>query len=223
MIERVRLPTKSQIQAITSAQTLKDLRSDIERQIVLMETKLQYDTGADPDWQQRATTALSLHRFTDRLLVRRISEIQGAVVKGSSLPRRDSDNLVLTNEALDGVRQFNVNDITTVEEIDAGVAYLAERIIAVEADRNDEISLVPADRDEGFLATTGTLLKRMRHQRQELQTRRGVISRESRLRERAGAEIRREVLFIDAAREMLPQATYQALWAQVDRLEAKSA
>lgn len=216
----VELPTRDQIRDLTSLHVINDLRAHIERQIVIMETKLEFDQGVDLDWQRRASNALAFHRYTDRLLARRHGELRGAKSKAGPTPRDKDDNHPLTNEAMDGVWKFSASEIGSVEEIDRAISYIAERIMAVEEDRNDEISMPAKDRDEGFMATTGSLLRRLRGQRQELHIRRGALTREAKAKARTVDEGSREQLFIDAAREILPRETFLAIWTQVDRLEA---
>lgn len=217
MAPRIELPTKAQVGAISDAAALHGLRDDIERAVIDMETRLEFDSGDDPDWAARAKSALSLHRYTDRLLVRRIRELKQKAPQGQRLPRPDADNDPLTNEVFAARPEIDPATLQTVEAVDEAITWIAARIIAVETDRNDEVALPAQERDEGFLAAASAAIKAMKGVRIALQTRRGVLSRTAKALTQATTERRREEMFIDAARELLPKAAYAALWARVDR------
>jgi hypothetical protein len=109
----------------------------------------------------------------------------------------------------------------TLKDVDAAMDWLVERLNAVTDDREDEISQGAGNRDEGFLASTGSLLRLMRGQRMALQNRRGELAREAKKAEQMARDVIRERLFIDAARTLLDRETFLSIWTAVDRLEAR--
>lgn len=227
MAERIELPTPAQIEAMTDLPSLRQLRDDVDQVVTHIETRIQHSVDDGTDWRTRALGALTKHRHVSKLLWARIKTLQrrqaAGAVKAAPMARAAADNSQLTNEVLANRPDIGVDAIQTVEAIDATLSWLGERIVAVENDRNDEIAVPSPERDEGFMAATNTLLKSMRAQRSALQIRRGQISREARRAIAAERDSRRERMFVDAAREILPKATFEAIWARVDRQMAEAA
>jgi hypothetical protein len=226
MGERIELPTAAQVEAITDLNALIALRDEVDLVVTRIETTLQ-NTQDDVDgWRHRAIGALTAHRHASKLLWARIKTLRRQSgpkpIKGVAHVRPAGDNDPLTNEVLARRPQIDPEGISTVVEIDRHVAWLAERIVAVENDRNDEIGFPSGQRDEGFLAATNTLIRAMKSLRSALQVRRGVISRADRVAKTAEQNSGRERMFIDAARELLPRETYQAIWTRVERLEIEA-
>ena len=225
--ERTQLPTQAQIAAISDHEVLKALGSDIERACVKIETDLEFEAG-DNAWAARARSALAHHRYTERLVARRISKLRR---KGEILPppkvgavRPDDACDPLTIETIHTRPAVDIEAVDTTERVDELLAWLAKRIDAVERDREDEIGLPAVRRDERFLAATGSVLREMRLLRQQLHSRRGAITRAAKKIQAAAAKPEtREQLFIDAAREVLDRATYLRLWGMVDQREEAQA
>jgi hypothetical protein len=217
---RVILPTKAQICAIADLGALERLRDDVEQSIVKMETDLEFRAG-DDSWITRATAALALHRYTERLVCRRISELKAATSKASAgtCRRAGTENDPLTNEVLRTRPNIRPEDINDLPAADTAMEWLRLRIDAVTTDREDEIALPAGERDEAFLAATGSLLRTMRGRRQAVQTKRGEISRSQKLAVQHARDGNRLQLFANAAREILPKETYMLLWDRVDRVE----
>jgi hypothetical protein len=223
--DREPLPTAEQIKAIDDVGALEGMREELERRIVRMRTDLEFRVD-DDDWAPRARAALSLHSYAARRIDRRLAALRSKAPKGAKAKRPEGECNPLTLEALAKPPAIVVSALTTTQEIDDHLATLAAQVNAVEVDRTDEISLRAGERDEAFLAATGGVLATMRLLRQQLQVRRGEISRAERKRmlvEEAASRNTREQLFIDAAREILDRATYVAIWDRVDQIEARSA
>lgn len=221
--DRTPLPTKGQINAITDIAALEDMRDEIERVSTKIETDLQF-LVEDEDWAARARMALAIHRFTERLVARRIGALRrnmAADVKAKAKrPAEDCDQL--TPEVLGKRPVIHVRALTSTQEVDAQTTWLVARIDAVTLDREDEIGMGAGERDEAFLAATNSALRHMRDLRQQLQTRRGELSRAEKATAKAleaPAQETRERLFIDAAREVLDRSTYLAIWDRVDRMQ----
>lgn len=221
--ERERLPTKAQIGAVTDLSVLDGWRDDIARAVAKMETDLEFLAGDNPEWAARARAALAIHRLTDRIIARRMGALRRSAMTTAKTARRpEADCDPLTLEVLRARPAVDLDALTTTDQVDERMSWLVARIDAVTADREDEIGMEAADRDEGFLAATGNALRHMRALRQDLQTRRGRLNKAEKAAARA-AEVphqeTRERLFIDAARELLDRATYLRLWDEVDRRE----
>lgn len=223
-IERKPLPTKEQIFAVADAAVLVELCDEIENQIVKIETDLEFRVD-DDDWARRARSALSYHRQARRTINRRVADLKEAAHKANATPKRRSTGRptdctnALTLEVLALRPNIDVASIATVEAIDGVLAWLTARIDAVTDDRADEIALDSWERDEGFLAKTGIVLRVMRGFRQPLNDRRTrLLGPKSPPAPTIGQQAR-ERLFVDACREALARETFVALWARVDEME----
>lgn len=219
MGERDQLPTKQMIAAVSDIQALYGWKDEIELRITHIETNLEFRPD-DDDWAHRARNALALHRYADRLIARRIAKLKSAEPKGEAPTRPDTDNDPLTVEVLAKWPEIDVAAITETPTIDERSAWITARINAVAADRDDEIALNPGDRDEGFLAATGSALRHMRGLRAAIQNRRGEISKAARVAAAQERDTRREALFIEACRTILDRDTFVRVWERVDQMEA---
>lgn len=214
------LPTPKQIAALTDIPSLRDLCDDVERGVIQIETQLEFETG-DEEWAKRAANALAAFRFAERALKRRLHNLVGAQERQASgeLARRpDEDIDPLTHEVLKDRPDWSVPAIQTVAEADDRMVWLVDRINAVRTDREDEIAQPASDRDEAFLAATGSLLRHMNGLRSQVQNRRGELARS----ERQAHGRSRERMFIDAARGLLPGDTFAAIWDRVAELERQT-
>lgn len=217
------LPTKAQINAIDDLPALYGLKDKVELEITRMETDLEFRDD-DDEWAKRARHALALHRFVDRMLYRRIGILKGKSPKAGVSPRPQDQMHALTVEMMNQRPVIDAAAIETTEEVDRCLAWVTERFEAVTLDREDEIALIPAERDEGFLAATGSIRRQLGQLRQQLSTRRGELTRAAKAARVAAANPEtRERLFIEAAREVLDRDTYMAVWAVVDRMQTKVA
>lgn len=238
MTERIELPTKAQIAALTDPVTIKALIDDIEGIVTTIETRLSYSGINDDDWRERAQGALIWHRRALKQLSRRLHELRleakfptrpGAYktktkTKVENL-RPAEDNDPLTNEALASVHALDLAALVTVAQADAELAWLDARIMAVERDRTDEIGQLSQRRDEGFLAATKATLSALKKAQAAALIHRRRLAKDARAVEdeaKLSRRERREQRFIDAARDMLPAATFQALWDRVDRQEIEA-
>lgn len=233
MAGRFELPTKAQISALTDPTAIKALIEDIDGVVATIETRLSYSGINDEDWRERAQGALIRHKRALSQLNRRLHEVRlnakfptrsgayktKAKTKVENIRPAD-DNDPLTNEVLERVYALDLKALVTVAQVEAQLAWVEPRILAVERDRTDEIALPSAKRDESFLAATKSTLSALRNARTRLQTHRNLLSRgdkETRLERQA----RRERQFVDAARDLLPAATFQAIWDRVERQEVE--
>ena len=212
------LPTPAQINALTDVQSLRDLCDDVERQVLQIETQLEFDAGRDEDWAMRAANALAAFRFTERALKRRLGKLTKPAELGGAI-RPPEHISPLTREVLEAAPVIDIPALATVAEVDEKLAWLVERINAVCADRDDEVAQAAIDRDEGFIAAANTARRALSVIRLALQTRRGEISKAAKAAEQEVRDRRREQMFIDAARELLPKEIYMRLWDRVDRIE----
>ncbi|WP_168072850.1 hypothetical protein [Caulobacter sp. SSI4214] len=240
MAERIELPTKAQIAALTDPAAIKALIEDIEGVVTTIETRLEYSGINDDDWRARAQGALIRHRTALRQLNRRAHDLRFIALRQPSRPhgrktkltskpanaRPDSENDPLTNESLDQDHVIDLGNFTEVAEADAKLADLDRRIAAVSRDRDDEIATPSQKRDEGFLAATKSTLAAMRNNRSVLQTHRNRLVRGTvgeTCADKMQRQERRERRFVDAARDLLPTATFQAIWDRVERQEVEIA
>lgn len=237
--ERLELPTKQQIAAITDPAAIKSLIDAVDGVIATIETRLSYSGINDDDWRARAQGALIRHRQALGQLNRRAHELRleakfptrpGAYktktkTKVENLrPVEDNDDL--TNEALASVHALDLAALVTIAQTDTELAWLDARITAVERDRADEIAQPPARRDEGFLAATKATMSALKKaQAAALIHRRRLAKVESAVEDAAKLErqTRLERRFVDAARELLPPATFRTIWDRVDRQEIEAA
>lgn len=211
-----RLPTSAQVSAIDDPVLLGALADDIERVCTQIETDLEFRT--DEPWASRARHALSIHRHALKRVSRRVRALAAGAPEETGL-RSKEETHPLTLEVLAQRPSIDVAKLETVEAVDEQLAWLAARIGAVADDRSDEIGLLAGDRDEGFLAATGSMLREMRGLRQELQNQRGRISKAVKAIAHKTVDRSRERLFIEAAREIIDRATYLAIWDRVDQLQ----
>lgn len=214
------LPTAAQVNALTDVPTLRALCDDVERTVCQIEAQLEFDVG-DDDWAMRASNALAIHRYTERVLKRRLHKLTHQVPERRRAALRGLEDIhPLTQQAIAAPAVIDANALDTVEAVDAAMAQVVEILTAIEIDRGDEIAMVAADRDEGFLARTTAALRALRASRAALQTRRTALARAAKEAAHADRNADRRQRFIDAAKALLPRETYQALWDRVFAEEA---
>ena len=211
--QRERLPTKAQINAISDIEALEALKDDVDRRMVRIETDLDF-RDATEEWEGRAISALSVHRYTAKAIGRRIQDLKKSSGKRSFTQERvDCDDL--TWEVIDGV--YDDVDPDTVHEIDEWLEVIDKALDAVELDKADELSKADQFRDLVWIAKANSAAKRVKGVRHKLFTKKAHINKAIKETERLAHEEVRERMFIDACREMLPKSTYAALWDRVDR------
>lgn len=213
MSDRLELPTKAQIAAITDPAAVRSLLEAVENAVATIETRLSYSDISDRDWRRRAQGALIRHKTTKHQLARRlhILVLDGFGRRGRKSPRPKADNDPLTNQVLSEGVVIQADDMTEAEINDA-LEWLFPRIAAVEQDRADELDLAAGKRDEKFLSAANAALKAMRGYQNTLLSRRGALSRAVREADQA----RRERMFIDAVKKVLPEDTFKRLWSEVN-------
>lgn len=214
------LPTPAQINAITDIDALRGLCDDVERTVIQIETQLEADIG-DDEWAKRASNALALFRYTERVLKRRLHKLTRREPERRRFPLRpDEDSHPLTLRAIADAAVVEP-DALEADGFDEAATLLVDYINAVEADRADEISRAFGDRDEGFLARTKTALRSLKALRMRLQTRRAELAKAAKEAAHAARNANRQQQFIDAAKTLLPPETYQAIWDRVFVTEAR--
>lgn len=211
--QRDRLPSKAQINAISDIESLENLKEDIERRIVRIETDLDF-RDATEEWEGRAISALSVHRYTAKAIEKRINGLRKSSGKISMTQER-VDCHDLTWEIIDSVYD-NLNP-ETVSEIDEVIEAIDSAMDALEADKADEMTKAEPFRDLVWIAKASSAAKRVKGVRHNLMTKKNLINKAMKEKERLAREEVRERMFIDACREMLSKETYAALWDRVDR------
>jgi len=212
---RLALQNRRQLALISDLDALKDVAEAIELAITKIETDLEFRD--DEEWQARARGALGRHRFALRLVKRREWEVRSALPRNAAPQRSPNENDARTNACLEQRPEIDFRALKTVEDADAAFAHISAHLHAVSDNRDDEIALPAGDRDEGFLAKTGGLIRHLKMLRQQIQNRRGELARAAKAAELRRQEAVRERLFIQAARQLLDKETYQRLWAWVDQ------
>jgi hypothetical protein len=225
--EREPLPSREQIQAITDRAALEALRDEVDRRVAKIETDLDFLDG-DDDWERRARNALALHRYTSGIINRQLRRISPespfrALAGVKTVTRERTDCHELSWELLDA-DPIDVEALTSPAAVAAALHRLNQQVAALEADRADEIArFEPAARDEGWLAEANAALQNAKQARHRLVLREGEFRRaEKQALQRERASDRAQV-FIDCARETLPQDVYLMLWDRVDRTIAARA
>lgn len=214
------LPTAAQINAITDVDAIQAHCDDVERAVIQIESQLEFDIG-DDDWAKRATNALALFRYTERVLKRRLHKLTHREPARRRTNQRTADDIhPLTHRALQDDLSIDLSALNAVAEIDAAQAEVVDILNAVEIDRADEVSMLAADRDEGFIARTNGALRSLRAMRMQLQHRRAALAKVAKEAAHAERNANRQQQFIDAAKAILPRETYDALWARVFAEEA---
>lgn len=136
-------------------------------------------------------------------------------------PRGKNDPL--TNAVLHTRLIVDPDEFPKMEDIEAQLDWLKPRIAVMATDRADELAQAPHRRDEHFLSMCGSKLAAMRNLEAALKGRRRALRHALVEVENKISRARRERRFIDAARDLLPTATFQALWDRVDRHEIEAA
>lgn len=215
------LPTKMQIEAISDVPALSGLKDEAERRTLAIETQLEFSDGSDLAWERSATAALAHLRYTERLLIRRIRELGKNKDAGERLPavRPDSASHAETLRILRERPYIRAELIDSIEEIDEHRRIVATSLELLERDRSDEIRIHLSERDERFVLNIQMAIKALKRQREELQARRGQLSRRIRAESVRSLNSRRERLFIEHARKMLRSEEYDAIWQRVLEVE----
>lgn len=214
-------PTAAQINALTDVAAVRALCDDVERKVLQIESQLEFDAGGDDDWAMRASNALALFRYTERVLKRRLHKLTHREPERRRTARRAAEDIhPLTEKAIAAPIVIDGAHLSSVTEVDAAMIQVVEMLTAVEIDRGDEIAMVAADRDEGFLARSNAALRALRASRAQLQTRRTALARAEKEAAHADRNADRRQRFIDAAKALLPPETYQGLWDRVFAEEA---
>lgn len=213
-IQREPLPTKEQIFAICSVDVLGDIRDNVQQAILAIESQLEFLDGSD-EWAKRAVRALALHRFVDRQIIRRMSQLEERSVK--HVPMRPADaNDPLTQEMLERRPTLDAEALVTLQECDAAAAWILDRLNAVTIDREDEIGLAPTDRDERFLASTGAIQRLLKALRVSVQNRAAVLRKAEKVAVLRREDGLREREFVDIARIILDRETFLKIWGLVE-------
>jgi len=210
--QRDRLPTREQINQITDLACLEDMKEEVDRRIARIETDLDY-RDATVEWENRALSALSVHRYISTAIKRRLEKLSAPKLKKGERQKR-TECLALTWMVIDG--EFDKEDADTAEELDAKMNTLDEAIEALELDRADE-NAKHDTRDIAWCVEATAALKRVKAVRHALSLKKAAINRAEKEKRRLEMEGTRERMFIDACREILPKETYQMLWTRVDR------
>lgn len=216
------VPTAAQINALTDVPSLRGLCDEVERRVLQIEAQLEYDIG-DDDWAKRASSALALFRYTERVAKRRLYKLTHREPERRRTAQRALEDIhPLTQRAIAAPTIVDVAGLETIEAVDDAMTEVVEMLTAVEIDRGDEIAMLAADRDEGFLARSNATLRTLRASRVALQHRRTTLARQAKEAATAARNANRQQRFIDAAKALLPSETYQSLWDRVFAEEAAS-
>lgn len=216
-----KLPTREQINQISDIQALEDMRDDVERRMFQIESDLDFRDGTE-EWEGRALGALSIHRYTAKVISRRIDALSKPKPIAIDVAKKaERENcLPLTWMAIDG--EFDDDNQTEIlEEIDERLTTLQDAIESIEIDKADELSKKESARDLKWIAQANAALRRVRTSRHQLSIKKAAIIREEKERVRVSGERTRERLFISACREILPRETYLMLWDRADRLSVE--
>lgn len=224
LVRRHPLPTRAQIEAITTAATLDDIRDEIGRVIAKIETDLEYGDG-DDEWAARARSALAVHRHTNKLIGHRLQALRTratpspfhavAAVKTSRRSRSDCNPIGL--ELMEGELP-DPAALATVAAVDEASKWLVERIEALTCDREDEVMNYDAvARDEAFMMRSNSTLRRAGACRMALLTRGAELRKAEKTKVQARLDATRPQMFVDCAREVLDRETFLAIWQAVDR------
>ena len=217
------LPTKQQIEAISDADALEAIRDEIDRRIARIEADLDFRDGT-VEWEGRAISALAVHRYTVNLISRRLKVVRTgkgpspfAGLRGvKTVERERVECHELSWWLIDG--DIEGPEPETLAECEEAIDKLTAALVALEADRADEISRFdPAARDEAWMAEANAGLKRGKAVRQPLFARRGHFRRAEKEAAQATRDLGRDRAFVEEARDFLPRDTFLTLWDRVDR------
>lgn len=130
--------------------------------------------------------------------------------------RHHSKNDPLTNKVLHSRLVTDPDAFQSLGAIEAQIDWLTPRIATMEADRADELALPKERRDEHFLANCGSKLRAMRNLQATLRIRRKELRQAELAAANKVSQARRERLFIDAVKKVLPEDTFKRLWSEVN-------
>lgn len=213
------LPSPEEIARSTDRDALFALKDEVQAEVIKMETDLEF-RSPDTEWSSRCRSALARHRQCLININRRLKDTsKSSVAKGAGV-RPDDVNHPFTRELLEARPTFgDVEDVVTTAACDRELVWLTERVNAISDDRDDEVAQSAAERDEGFLAATNSLLRELRARRAAVQNRRGAITKAEKSAAHAARDQVRERLFIEAAASVLDRETYRRLWDRVTEME----
>jgi len=215
--QRDRLPSRDQINQINDVDALESMRDEVDMRIARIEADLDY-RDATVEWENRAISALSVHRYISTAIKRRLEKLRKPAHPNKREKRTEC--LALTWMVIDG--EFDNEDADTSEEIDAALKRLDEAMESIEWDRADETAKLLELRDVTWIVEANAAIKRIKAVRHNLSVKKAAILRAEKEARRLEMEGTRERMFIDACREVLPKETYQMLWNRVDRLVAEA-
>lgn len=219
--QRERLPDKAQINAIADIDALELLKEDIQKSIARIETDLDF-RDATADWEERAIAALSIHRYTERVVSSRIEKLKGKQeVRENGGRQERTECHELTWMLLDG--KFDDVSAETLGEIEEDIKVLDDAMEAAEIDKADELTKHDLRRDIVWITQVNVALKKAKATKHQLTLKRSAITRAAKEAASKEKEAVRERMFIDACREMLPRETYLAIWDRVDGLAINAA
>lgn len=207
-----RLPNRAQINQITDLQALEDMKDEVDRRIARIETDLDYRDDTE-EWEGRALSALSVHRYVSTALHRRIEKLQDKTPKGK---QKREECLPKTWQLIDG--EYDYEDGKTKDELEAALKRIDEAMEALEIDRADETSKSEKSRDLVWIVQANSALKRVRGIRHNLSLKLSAINRAEKEAKRIEIDSSRERMFIASCKELLPQETFQMIWNRVDRM-----
>lgn len=225
---RIRLPERKEVEAMTDIAKLEELLDEVEKAIAKMETDLDF-APEENEWFIRAKKALQRHRYTRGLLQRQLKALkrpeqtpkQGAGPVFQQARVRPISEAV--TELLD--EQYPTFDSTedTVEAMADALDDLSALKRDVEQERDAEIvENAPAQRDEVWLYRVNAGLKRLGSERHKVAIRHAELLRIAKREQQGRRDMSTERLFIAVARETLPKALYESLWAEANRRHAES-
>ena len=225
---RIRLPERKDVAAMTDIAQLEELLDEVEKAIAKMETDLDF-APEENEWFIRAKKALQHHRYTRGLLQRQLKALQRptqAPRAGPSTAFRQARVRALSEavtELLD--EQYPTFDGTedTVEAMTDALNDLSALKRDVEQERDAEIvENAPAQRDEVWLYRVNAGLRRLGSERHKVAVRHAELLRIAKREQQERRDTSTERLFIAVAREALPKALYENLWAEANRRHAES-
>lgn len=214
-IKNERLPDKDEINEMTDVQELTDLADEIERSIVRIEADLDFREGTD-EWEGRAIGALSFRRYAKKLIEKRVAKLTSKKADQNERNERE-ECLQETWNALEGGLDNEGDVAETEEEIDSAMSRLTVGIDSVNYDRAEEASKPPPKQDLKWMFEANATVKRLKAVRHSLSLKRAAITRAAKEGVRLVLDAKKERLFIEACRDILPAETYRMLWDRVDR------
>jgi len=212
--DRRRLPSKADINAITSVEELQDLLDHIDFEATKIETALEHSSNDSQDWEARAISALVIHRVTRKAVAQRLAAVAPPVVEESDppIPRVVHPRVAQFIEVFD---KFDVQALTTVEAVERALEWLREETAELRNEIDDEKGLAVEVRDTDWLRRASGVLAKANALRNSLQQKAGEIRRQERAAEFEARDRSAERLFIKAVKRRLDEDVYAAIWEEV--------